>query len=195
MAGRLVALAMITPPRKPVIVVPYDPSWPERFAQFHSVYARVLDGVATAIEHVGSTAVPGLHAKPIIDIDVVIPSTELLPEVTRRLGTLGYSHGGNAGVPSRESFDCDSPDVPRDGSGRQWSLHNLYVCAVGARELGRHLAFRDWLRAHPDDAAEYGQLKQRLAEQFRHDREAYVDGKSALVERVLAQAATAQARR
>jgi GrpB-like predicted nucleotidyltransferase (UPF0157 family) len=184
----LVPLAMTPPPRRLVVVVPYDPSWPQTFARLRDIYARVLDGVATAIEHVGSTAVPGLSAKPIIDIDVVIPSREDLPETARRLGTLGYRLG-QSDVPSRESFERDSFDVPRDGSGRDWPLHNLYVCPVGSRELRRHLAFRDWLRAHPDDAAAYARLKQRLARQFRHDRDAYVEGKRALVERVLAQAA------
>jgi len=184
---------MTARPRRPVIVVPHDAAWRETFAQLHAIYARVLDGVATAIEHVGSTAVPGLCAKPIIDIDVVIPSLEILPEAARRLGTLGYRHRV-CDLPSRESFERDSPDVPRDGSGRDWPSHNLYVCAVDSRELGRHLAFRDWLRAHPEDAAEYGRLKERLAQQFRHDREAYVDGKSELVERVLALAAAAGTR-
>jgi GrpB-like predicted nucleotidyltransferase (UPF0157 family) len=180
------------PSPAPVIVVAHDPEWPVTFAGLRDAYARVLGDLAVAIHHVGSTSVPGLAAKPVIDIDIEIASRALLPEVTRALATLGYHHNGDYGVPEREAFDRGAGDVPRDGSGRAWLAHNLYVCASGNVELRRHLLFRDWMRAHAADAAEYGALKQRLAERYRDDRDSYIEGKTELVERVLRAAASAR---
>jgi GrpB-like predicted nucleotidyltransferase (UPF0157 family) len=182
-------IVIVRPPYKPVIVVPYDPLWAESFAALERLWRAALGESAVDVHHVGSTAVPGLAAKPIVDVDVEIPSRAVLPEVVRRLATLGYRHGGDNGVPGRESFERDgAADVPRDGGGRHWPHHNLYVCASDCEELRRHLRFRDWLRAHPETAAEYGALKLRLAELHRYDRDSYIEGKTALVEAVLAAA-------
>jgi nucleoid DNA-binding protein len=93
----------VQPPR-PVVLVPYDPAWPVTFERLRDVYAGALGHLARAIEHVGSTAVPGLAATPIIDVDVVIPSRDVLAEVIRRLAGLGYRHQGDLGVPGREAF-------------------------------------------------------------------------------------------
>lgn len=186
-------LVIEPPPRKPVIVVPYDPTWPVTFEELRRVLAVGLGDVALAIHHVGSTAVPGLAAKPIIDIDVEISSRKHLAEVIRRLGGLGYRHCGDQGLPGREAFGRDDfAEVPRDGSGRLWAAHHLYVCASDCEELRRHLLFRDWLRTHPGRSAEYGLLKQRLAEAFRDDRDSYVEGKTELVESIVREAAAAR---
>ena len=127
---------------KPIEVVDYDPSWPALFEDIAAPLRAVfVGGLLTRIEHVGSTSVPGLPAKPIIDIDVVIPSRADLPEAIARLATLGYVHQGDLGITSRKSFR--QPEItPR---------HNLYVCAEDSPELRRHLAFRDYLRAHEGD--------------------------------------------
>jgi len=95
--------------QRPVVVVSYDPEWPAIFKALRDVYRRALGDLATAIEHVGSTAVPGLDAKPIIDIDVVIPSRSRLPEVIARLMALGYGHQGDLGVSGREAFSTGEP--------------------------------------------------------------------------------------
>jgi GrpB-like predicted nucleotidyltransferase (UPF0157 family) len=143
-----------------VVIVPYDPAWPLRFAGLRDMYARALGPLALAIEHVGSTAVPGLAARPIIDIDVVIPSRAVLSEVIHRLARLGYQHHGDLGVPGREAFTREEGDEgPRDGTGRRWPAHQLAVCAADSEALRRHLLFRDWLRTHPDRAAAYGHVK------------------------------------
>jgi len=92
-----------------------------------------------------------------------------------------------AGQPGHEAFAREGPDVPRDGSGRAWPEHHLYVCARESQELARHLAFRDWLRARPEVAAAYARLKRDLAERFRHDRDACCTAKTEFVERTLAQ--------
>ncbi len=170
-----------------VVLVPSDEGWPVAFEALRDVYSRALGGLALAIEHVGSTSVPGLLAKPVIDIDVVIESRSQLPAVVEALATLGYRHNGDQGIPGREAFPRDHDEVPRDGSGRSWPLHHLYVCARDAAELRRHLLFRDWLRAHPTRAAEYGALKLRLAE--LHDPEGYCEAKTDFVQATLREAA------
>jgi GrpB-like predicted nucleotidyltransferase (UPF0157 family) len=180
----------VQPPR-PVVLVPYDPTWPVMFERLRDVYASALGNLARTIEHIGSTAVPRLTAMPIIDVDVVIPSRAVLAEVIRRLATLGYRHQGDLGVPGREAFTRDGVDeVPRDGTGRRWPAHHLYVCATDSHELLRHLQFRDWLRTHPASAAEYGQLKASLAQIDREDREGSTEAKTAFIDAALTAAAS-----
>ena len=162
-----------------VVIVEYDPRWPALFAQIAArVRAAFAGGPLIGIEHVGSTSVPGLSAKPVIDIDVVIPSRADLPDATARLAALGYVHQGDGGIPTREAFR-EPPGTPR---------HNLYVCAGDSPELRRHLAFRDWLRAHPEDARRYGRLKRDLAARHGADRDAYCEDKTAFVRAILAKA-------
>jgi GrpB-like predicted nucleotidyltransferase (UPF0157 family) len=146
---------------------------------------RALGGIVVGVEHVGSTAVPGLAAKPIVDLDLVIPSREALPIAVSRLAGLGYRHQGDLGVSGREAFERNASDVPRDGTGRIWPPHHLYVCASDCPELRRHLLFRDWLRSHREVAAEYGKLKRRLAEAHRFDRDRYTKAKSEFIEAAL----------
>lgn len=142
--------------RRRVLVVDYDPSWPDMFeALRRAVWAAVHD-VALSVEHVGSTAIPGLAAKPVIDIDVVVASHDKVPETIARLGALGYVHQGNLGIKDREAFR--SPEgLP---------AHHLYVCWAGSDALANHLALRDFLRRDPLAAAEYGRIKKQLAAQF-----------------------------
>ena len=167
-------------------IVDYDPAWPDAFAGISQAVAAALGPLALRIEHVGSTAVPGLGAKPIIDIDVVIESPRLLPRVVEALSALGYIHEGDGGIPGREAFGREGAAVPADGSGREWPDHHLYVCPGDSEELRRHLRFRDYLRSHPEAAARYEALKRDLAERHPNDIDSYVQGKSAFVERILA---------
>lgn len=166
-------------------IVAYDPRWPAIFAELSRVVARALGPLALSTEHVGSTSVPGLAAKPIVDMDVVIASRSLLPDVLRALAPLGYIHRGDLGIAGREAFAHEGPDVPRDGSGRVWPAHHLYVCAQDNAELARHLALRGYLRAHPESALAYGELKRRLARQFPHDIEGYIEGKATFIQGIL----------
>jgi len=170
----------------PVIIADYAPEWPGVFDGLREVIGGAAGELALTIEHVGSTSVPGLAAKPIIDLDVVIRTAEQLLLMVECLARLGYVHQGDLGIPGREAFTRDGEDVPRDGSGRRWMEHHLYVCVEGGRELRRHLAFRDLLRADAGTAAAYAELKRRLGVQFRHDREAYCEAKSEFIERALA---------
>ena len=160
---------------EPVVIAPYDPAWPATFAALRDRIAPVLGELAAGIEHVGSTAVPGLDAKPIIDVDVVIRHADDLPEVAARLATVGYTQLGDLGIIGREAFRATA-ELPR---------HHLYVCAAGDATLQAHLTLRDALRDDPELAAAYGALKRDLAERYRDDRDAYSEGKSAFVTAVL----------
>ena len=159
----------------PVIIEDYDPRWPQLFEMLRSPIAAVLDGLAISIEHVGSTAVPGLAAKPVIDIDVLLKSSTELAVVIRKLTDLGYEHRGDLGVNGREAFRANSAVVQ----------HHLYVCPLGSLEFERHIAFRNYLRAHPADANAYALLKRRLARKFGSDREGYNEAKTEFVQRIL----------
>jgi GrpB-like predicted nucleotidyltransferase (UPF0157 family) len=162
----------------PIIVVEYNPSWPELFQFLRKRVARELRDIAATVEHVGSTAVPGLAAKPIIDMDVLLASSQLLPAAIEHLAVLGYSYRGDLGVPDREAFRAPDGDPP----------HHLYVCPPHSLEFQRHLAFRDYLRAHPIEVKAYGDLKRSLALKFREDRNAYNAGKMDFVARVTGRA-------
>ena len=158
-----------------IVVVDYDPMWPEIFEQLRTHVGSVLHDVALTVEHVGSTSVPGLAAKPIIDMSVIVASKREVPLAIARLATLGYEHLGNRGIEDREAF--------RHPEG--WLAHHLYVCPQGSLAVQNHLAVRDYLRTHPETAQEYGELKKRLAQEFPNDIESYVDGKTNLVLEVL----------
>jgi GrpB-like predicted nucleotidyltransferase (UPF0157 family) len=162
----------------PVVVVDYDPQWPATFEILSAPLAGALGTLAAAIEHVGSTSVPGLAAKPIIDIDVLLKSTTDLPLVIQRLACIGYVHRGDLGVAGREAFYAP-PGSPK---------HHLYVCPPESREYRRHLALRDFLRTHSAEAENYGKLKRSLGARFRNDRSAYNEGKSEFVEALLQRA-------
>ncbi|MFO7565473.1 MAG: bifunctional GrpB family protein/GNAT family N-acetyltransferase [Enhygromyxa sp.] len=165
-----------------VIVVDYDPAWPAQFDQLRANLAKALGELALAIEHVGSTSVPGLAAKPIIDIDVVIESRAELLAAIEFLAPLGYEHRGDLGIFGREAF-CALHEP-----ASAWPRHNLYVCARDNRELHRHLALRDWLRTHGDDRRRYAELERRLAAAFPHDVDGYCEAKGGLIESLLVHA-------
>ena len=160
-----------------VKVASYDPEWPRQFIQLRDKIRPAASDLAIAIEHVGSTSVPGLSAKPVIDLDIVIPSREDLPEVVRRLASLGYEHRGDLGIPDRDAFRALAGPPP----------HHLYVCPSGSVALRNHITLRDHLRAHPLDAAAYSALKVRLAERYSSDIDCYVQGKSEFILMILEQ--------
>jgi GrpB-like predicted nucleotidyltransferase (UPF0157 family) len=162
----------------PIIIEEYDPRWPERFITLRTQIAAALCPLVAAIEHVGSTAVPGMAAKPIIDIDVLLRSEDDLPLAIKALSALGYRHEGNLGVAGREAFRTPSTLFP----------HHLYAYPSDAGEFRRHLAFRDHLRAHPEDASAYALLKRQLATRFGSERDAYTRGKSDFIGGILRRA-------
>ena len=154
-----------------IVVIDYDPAWPLVFEGLRARVWAVLGDFALAIEHIGSTSVPGLAAKPIIDMSVVVQFPGQIPLAIERLATLGYVHRGNLGVEGREAFQSP-PELP---------AHHLYVCPKGSLGLTNPLALRDYLRVHPDVAHAYGGLKKTLASEFPDDIDGYIDGKTNLI--------------
>jgi GrpB-like predicted nucleotidyltransferase (UPF0157 family) len=159
----------------PIEIVPSDPDWPVQFELIKDRVSAALGDLAVAIEHVGSTSVPGLSAKPIIDIDVAVAREPDIPVAIELLATLGYRHRGDLGIPGREAFSTPDGAYP----------HHLYLVTVDAAEFQRHIAFRDRLRADAAVAKAYGSLKSALAKKHRDNREAYTNAKSGFVNHVL----------
>jgi GrpB-like predicted nucleotidyltransferase (UPF0157 family) len=136
---------------------------------------ETVSDFALGIEHIGSTSVPGLAAKPIIDMSIVIASTEHVLPTVERLATLGYVHQGNLGIEGREAFSNPS-GLP---------AHHLYLCPLGSLGLIDPLKLRDYLRVHPQAAAAYGELKKSLASKFPDDIDSYVSGKTDFILKIL----------
>jgi GrpB-like predicted nucleotidyltransferase (UPF0157 family) len=162
----------------PAVVVPYDPHWPALFETLKAHADAALAGVPHVTEHVGSTAVPGLDAKPIIDIDVVVPSAGLAGPAAGALAQAGWGPEGDLGVTGREAF------TPPAGL----PYHHMYVVVAGSKPHRDHVDLRDYLRAHPAEAARYARLKHGLAGLLRTDRVAYTEGKAELITGFLRQA-------
>ncbi|WP_329004470.1 GrpB family protein [Kribbella sp. NBC_00709] len=163
----------------PAEVVEYDPRWPGWFAEIAAVVEPYFDELPHVIEHVGSTAVPGLAAKPIIDVDIVVPSDALVTAAIERLVAAGYRHEGDAGIAGREAFALP-PDVAH--------YHHLYLVVEGNKAHRDHVLLRDHLRADTADRERYAARKRELAHLLTTDRTAYVVGKGALVEELIARA-------
>ncbi len=161
----------------PIIVVEPDPQWAERFATIRRELQASLAGVPViAIEHVGSTSVPGLAAKPIIDVDIVV-ARPYVRIATDALESSGYVSLGDLGVPDRIAFRA-----PNEGIRR-----NVYVTVEGCLSLRNHLGLRDVLRGDPQLRDEYSAVKRRLATETG-DIDVYVDGKTAIIRRILERA-------
>lgn len=155
-----------------VIVTKYDPSWRYAFIREKQIVSDILGDNAVAVYHIGSTSVPGLPAKPIIDIMPVVKSLEAVDAAAENFEKADYEYMGEFGIPGRRYL--------RKGGDRR--THQIHVFHENDRfNIIRHLAVRDYLRAHADDAEQYGNLKMRLARLYPHDIEGYCDGKEQFV--------------
>jgi GrpB-like predicted nucleotidyltransferase (UPF0157 family) len=158
-----------------VQVVEYDPEWPGIFERVRSYVWPAVSDIALSVEHVGSTAVAGMSAKPVIDACIVVASRNDVSVCVDRLASIGYVHRGNLGVPDRQAFR--RPDqLPR---------HHLYLSPRDSLSLKNHLGLRDYLRSHPKTAQEYGELKTSLARRFPSNIDRYLVGKTELILRIL----------
>jgi putative glutamine amidotransferase len=157
---------------RPYAVVDPDPHWPERFEAEASRLGQALGSVAIMIEHVGSTSVPGLAAKPIIDIQISVASLVPRRMFVDPLCAVGYRW-------TLDPWSDDHEYFSRDEDGQR--AFQIHVCSAGGAWERRHLAFRDWLRDHPDDAAAYVALKRELAGRHQRDIVTYVDGKTGFI--------------
>ena len=157
-----------------VTVIPYDPTWTAGFEAIKREIEAAAGDLILAVEHVGSTSVAGMSAKPCIDLDVVISDYGVFDALTERLAAIGYIHEGDLGIRHREAFTYDNkPHLYR---------HHLYVCPAYSEELRRHITFRDFLRADPDAAACYSAVKERAAALYPNDIDGYMAYKSPCIE-------------
>jgi GrpB-like predicted nucleotidyltransferase (UPF0157 family) len=157
-----------------VVVLPYDRAWKSSFEDIKAEIENALGDLIIDIEHVGSTSVEGMSAKPCIDIDVVIEDYSVFDEVVSKLVTIGYIHEGNIGIKDREAFKySDKPHL---------MSHHLYVCPKDSEELRRHIAFRDYLRSNPEAVKKYSAVKEKAADLFPNDIDGYIKYKSPCIE-------------
>lgn len=161
---------------KHVVVCSYDEKWAKAFEDIKAELSPALGELALSIEHVGSTSVKGLSAKPIIDIDVVISDDTDLKDVICALGSIGYTHEGDQGIKGREAFKYEGKE--------HLMKHHLYVCAQSAGELKRHLTFRDYLRTHPEAVQQYSAVKEEGAKLYPYDIDSYISHKSPFIESI-----------
>ena len=128
------------------------------------------------MHHIGSTAVPNIHAKPVIDILLVVQKHAELDAKQAAMEALGYEARGEGGIPGRRFFRRDNKDGDR--------THQVHAFEADSPQIARHLAFRDYMIAHPGIAQEYSALKQKLAAEHPNDIEAYMDGKDAFIHEI-----------
>ena len=162
---------------KHIVVLPYDEEWKQDFIDIKNEIMDAIGTFAIAIEHVGSTSVEGLAAKPIIDIDVVVKSGNV-ERAIRALENIGYIHEGNLGIEGREAFAYEGKE--------HLQAHHLYVCPENSEELRRHLAFREYLRTNQVAREKYGSIKLEAAKLYPDDIEKYIEYKSPIIEEIYA---------
>ena len=155
-------------------VVWYDAAWQSAFEKIKGEIEEAIGDLIIGIEHVGSTSVEGMSAKPCIDIDVVIEDYSAFAAVVDSLKAIGYIHEGDLGIKDREAFKY---------SGKEHLLtHHLYVCPKYSEELHRHVTFRDFLRNNPEAVKKYRLIKEKAAELFPNDIDGYIEYKSSCIE-------------
>lgn len=164
-----------------VIVKPHDPRWKDLFAEESKSVAEALGPNVVTIHHIGSTAIPTIHAKPIIDMLVEARSVGDIDTRNSAMKALGYEAMGEFGIPGRRFFRKDDPSGVR--------THHVHCFATGSLEIERHLAFRDFMLEHSEDARQYSDLKRRLAAQYPDDIDSYMAGKDSFIKMINMKAA------
>ena len=160
-----------------MILVPYDKTWPLEFEAEAAAIERACDELPIRLEHIGSTSIPGLAAKPVIDILAGRPSNVSGEKYVAAFKAIGYEHKGAYGIPGRNYF--------RKGAPR---THHVHLVSRTSAQWRDHLLFRDYLRAHPDVASEYETIKRELATMYVQDKERYTDAKSPFVRSIVRRA-------
>ena len=159
---------------KKVTVTPYTAAWSDAFEQIKGEIDAAIGDLIIGIEHVGSTSVPGMSAKPCIDLDVIIKDYSVFDQIVSRLGAIGYLHEGDLGIKDREAFRyIDKPHL---------MTHHLYVCPRYSEELRRHITFRDFLRSNAEAVKQYSAVKEKAAELYPNDIDGYIAYKSPCIQ-------------
>ncbi|QDT96042.1 dephospho-CoA kinase/protein folding accessory domain-containing protein [Gimesia aquarii] len=159
-----------------IIIAEYTTAWQEMFVTESLCLNNALESVLISIHHIGSTSIPGLAAKPTIDMLAVVQSLNELDTLNHVMSDLGYVAKGELGIVGRRFFAKGSDDH---------RTHHVHAYEEGHPEIESHLDFRDYLRSHPDQVSCYAELKSKLSEQHRNDVEAYIEGKSSFIEETI----------
>ncbi|TRZ41825.1 GrpB family protein [Robertkochia solimangrovi] len=169
-----------------IIIEPFSLQWEKHFSSLQAYLLQYLENDILNIEHVGSTAVPGMSAKPVIDLDIVISNDNtVMKRVIDKLEMLGYQHCGEMGISGREAFKRRSSKVRVTDSNKEWFKHHLYLCKEGSVGLRNHLALKKHLLENPQMVVEYSALKRELAMKYPNDMEAYIEGKTEFILNIL----------
>ncbi len=153
-----------------MLIEEYKENWTLDFEKIREILCEALQDQNISIEHIGSTSIRGLTAKPIVDIDVIFDKNADFYEIKTALEKLGYYHNGNQGIESREVFKRDKT---LNHSVLDAIAHHLYACPDDSEELRRHILFRDYLRANSEARIEYQKLKYEIAAEANQDRKRY----------------------
>ena len=156
-----------------VEVVPHNPQWRDAFEAEAKHVAAALGENVVAIHHIGSTAIPNIYAKPVVDLLVEVRDITEADGQSSAMESLGYEVMGEYGIPGRRYFRKDNRQGIR--------THNIHAFESGSAEVERHLAFRDYMIAHPGDAQRYSELKRKLAEEHPQSIDGYMDGKDGFI--------------
>lgn len=161
-----------------MLIQKYNPNWPQKFAELKYELDLALVGLVYQIEHVGSTAVPDLDAKPILDLDIIYQENAEFEKIRSALLQIGYFHNGDQGIEKREVFKRRGTII---NSVLDLIPHHLYVCLQGSKGLERHLLSRNYLRKHEWAREKYQQMKYEIAEQVGQDKKRYAELKELTV--------------
>ena len=164
--------------KEKIQILDYDSDWAKQFEILKNALATYLKDEIIKIEHVGSTSIPGMKAKPIIDLDIIFDNDLVLDKIISKLKKLGYIHLGNLGITGREAFKRKDATTPNFGAKNIWFKHHLYLCKKGSVGLTNHLNLRNYLIENPKKVIEYSNLKQQLANKYPYDMDSYIDGKT-----------------
>ena len=164
------------------LVEKYNPEWPRWFEEIRAFLGKKVAQTCIRIEHVGSTSIPGMTAKPIIDVIIVI-EPERWGDIKALLEEKGYHYRGDQGIPEREVFRLNEDLVNSPPP-----FHHLYVCPEHSPELKKETAFREYLKKNKTDAERLSALKWSLAEKFNNDKYPYMDGKDAMCQEITREA-------
>lgn len=170
------------------LIQPYDPRWKTEFEKLQQVLGNELKVFDIDIQHVGSTSIPELYAKPVLDIDIILHNQKMLEQIAATLERLGYCNKGEQGIEGRFAFRQQSAFTPLTAPPQQWQAHHLYVCFSDNLALKNHLLFRDALLQNKQLVNEYSQLKQTLITEREITREEYTKRKTAFILSVLSRA-------
>lgn len=161
--------------KRKVEVVPYKQEWQERFESESVKLKKVFGEEVITIHHIGSTAISGMPAKPIIDILLEVKDTEMVDKLNEKMEQIGYKVRGENGIVGRRYFQKEESGI---------RTYHVHVFQNGSLEIEKHLNFRDYLRSHPKVAQTYGKLKEELAEKYPEDIESYMQGKNNFIQEI-----------